>query len=295
MIRFALSAVLVTALSLISIEVQAFPGLDATVAARYPAATELATCGTCHTSFSGNPATLNDYGEAVDVARAGGFDFDSAMADVEGDDSDGDGTSNMDEIDTDAGVHPGWTCETYTNALNAPGNLADIVDPIDPGCNGVTTTTQIETTTTTLGTTTTSTTSTTLPGTPQCGQPVTSGPTPVATDCLYILQAAVGSQTCTPECVCAPTGTLPAKATDALLCLNVSVGVALPLNCPCPGGTTTTTLGGGSTTTTLGATTTTLGGGSTTTTLGATTTTTTSTTLEPPTTTTTSTTTTTLL
>ena len=68
---------------------------------------------------------------------------------------------------------------------------------------------------------------------PACAQPVSSGAQPVATDCLFILRAAVGSETCSPECICAPTGTLPAKATDALLCLQVTVGIDLVLACPC--------------------------------------------------------------
>lgn len=66
-----------------------------------------------------------------------------------------------------------------------------------------------------------------------CSQPVSNGAAPVATDCLFILNASVGLQTCSPECVCAPTGTLPAKATDALLCLNASVGAPVNLDCPC--------------------------------------------------------------
>jgi len=66
-----------------------------------------------------------------------------------------------------------------------------------------------------------------------CSQPASSGAVPVATDCLFILNSAVGLQACTPECICAPTGTLPAKATDALLCLNAAVGTPVALNCPC--------------------------------------------------------------
>jgi hypothetical protein len=66
-----------------------------------------------------------------------------------------------------------------------------------------------------------------------CSQPVSNGATPVATDCLFILNAGVGLQTCSPDCICAPTGALPPKATDALLCLNASVGASVTLNCPC--------------------------------------------------------------
>jgi hypothetical protein len=107
-----------------------------------------------------------------------------------------------------------------------------------------------------------------------CGQPVSNGANPVATDCLFILQAAVGSQTCEPTCICDVNGSSGnPNASDALVCLNAATGVPGLLNCDCPndttttlGGTTTTTLGG--TTTTLGGTTTTIGNGTTTTTIG---------------------------
>jgi hypothetical protein len=83
----------------------------------------------------------------------------------------------------------------------------------------------------------------------QCAQPLTSGAVPTASDCLFILQVAVDSATCSPECICAPSGTLPVKATDALLCLSAAVGSPTSLDCPCAP-TTTSTLG--TTTTTLG-------------------------------------------
>jgi hypothetical protein len=252
---------------------RAFPSFPATVVGQYPTATNLETCGTCHTSFTSAPG-LNPFGGAF--LDAGGLaDPAAALTAIEGADSDGDGTSNIDEINTDSGFFPGWTCATYVDAQSAPVDLANLVDPVDPGCNGpdTTTTTIIVTTTTTVPVT-----STTLPVEPGCSQPISTGATPVATDCLFILQAAVGSQTCSPECICAPTGTLPAKATDALLCLKHSVGDdAIPLQCPCDGGTTTTTTGGGTTTTTAaaGTTTTTAAAGTTTTTAAVATTTTT--------------------
>ena len=69
-----------------------------------------------------------------------------------------------------------------------------------------------------------------------CGQPITAGPVPVATDCLFILNVAVGLETCAPECVCAPKGSLPTVAADALACLIAASGGALQLECPCSGG-----------------------------------------------------------
>ena len=62
---------------------------------------------------------------------------------------------------------------------------------------------------------------------------MSDGETPLATDCLFVLDAAVGLTTCTPECVCAPKGALPVSATDALVCLNAAVGAAVELHCPC--------------------------------------------------------------
>lgn len=70
-----------------------------------------------------------------------------------------------------------------------------------------------------------------------CSQPISSGASPTATDCLTILGAAVGTTTCAPypDCVCAPKGTLPTSATDALVCLSAAVGGGATLACPCGG------------------------------------------------------------
>jgi hypothetical protein len=66
-----------------------------------------------------------------------------------------------------------------------------------------------------------------------CAQPVTNGSSPTASDCLFILRAAVGSETCDPACICAPKGSLPTTATDALVCLKKAVGQPVMLSCPC--------------------------------------------------------------
>jgi len=75
-----------------------------------------------------------------------------------------------------------------------------------------------------------------------CGQPLSAGSVPVASDCLFILQAAVSLLACEPECICAPKGSLPPTATDALLCLGKATGQDVPLHCPCASSTTTTTI-----------------------------------------------------
>jgi hypothetical protein len=68
-----------------------------------------------------------------------------------------------------------------------------------------------------------------------CAQPVSEGPAPVTTDCLYILKAAVNLEVCNPECVCQPSGggNGQVTATDALVCLNRVVGNPATLECPC--------------------------------------------------------------
>jgi hypothetical protein len=68
-----------------------------------------------------------------------------------------------------------------------------------------------------------------------CSQPATGGANPVATDCLFILRAAVGSSTCTESCICDTSGDLRVSATDALICLLDTVGATVDLNCPCGG------------------------------------------------------------
>jgi hypothetical protein len=255
MLRFTSLMAVAAGLLLQASVAGAFFGLDAAVVDTYPAATNLEACGTCHTSFTA-PGALNPYGQAFFGAFSG--DPATAFAAIEALDSDGDGTSNIDEINTDTGFFPGWTCETYTNAQGAPGGLADFVDPVDPGCDGGTTTTTNTSTTTITSTTTvtvtsTSTTTSTLPsGEASCADPVAPFDGPVATDCLFILNAAVGSQECA-DCLCDAAGSNGINATDALLCLKVAVGESLPLDCPaCNGGSTTTTTTGGSTTTTTG-------------------------------------------
>ena len=82
-----------------------------------------------------------------------------------------------------------------------------------------------------------------------CAQPVSTGTTPTAADCLFILRTAVGIESCTPACICDVNGDLNETATDALVCLRIAVGVDVPLACPCE--STTTTVVAGTTTTTL--------------------------------------------
>ena len=97
-------------------------------------------------------------------------------------------------------------------------------------CTQTTSTTTPPTSTTSLPI---STTTTTLAGASGCSLPVTSGPIPKASDCLFILGTAVGSRTCTPECVCDTDASGGISASDALRCLRAAVGQPVTLNCPC--------------------------------------------------------------
>jgi hypothetical protein len=65
-----------------------------------------------------------------------------------------------------------------------------------------------------------------------CGQPLSNGSKPNATDCLHVLKAAVGVTSC--DCVCDTNGSGTLLASDALLCLRVAVGQPLELECDCP-------------------------------------------------------------
>ncbi len=67
-----------------------------------------------------------------------------------------------------------------------------------------------------------------------CGQPVTRGPQPMTTDCLYILKVAVGARECRPACICDTDGSGEILTTDALRCLHEAVGQPdSELECPC--------------------------------------------------------------
>jgi hypothetical protein len=66
-----------------------------------------------------------------------------------------------------------------------------------------------------------------------CSQPLSSGDTPVASDCLYILRTAVGTVSPSRLCITRPTGGTSTKASDALRCLSYSVGQPVTIDCPC--------------------------------------------------------------
>jgi hypothetical protein len=70
-----------------------------------------------------------------------------------------------------------------------------------------------------------------------CAQPVSTGDKPTATDCLYVLRAAVGVEDC-DACICDADASGGIVATDALTCLRSAVGQEGKLACEaCEGST----------------------------------------------------------
>ena len=65
-----------------------------------------------------------------------------------------------------------------------------------------------------------------------CGQPLSNGDKPTASDALFILRAAVGQEQCDP-CPCDVSGDGSVSATDALIALQVAVGSDRDLLCDC--------------------------------------------------------------
>ena len=64
-----------------------------------------------------------------------------------------------------------------------------------------------------------------------CGQPLSAGPSPTATDALFILNVAVGVGVC-DLCVCDTDDSGATTATDALKTLRAAVGVSVEIDCP---------------------------------------------------------------
>ena len=65
-----------------------------------------------------------------------------------------------------------------------------------------------------------------------CGQPLSNGTTPTASDALFALRAAVGTETCALQ-TCDADGNCSVAATDALLILKAAVGQAVSVTCDC--------------------------------------------------------------
>jgi len=91
-------------------------------------ATRIDSCGLCHVDFNGG-GTRTSYGEDY---RNNNY----AAANIGILDSDGDGFTNDQEAAASTLTHPGYSCNEQFTVVNAPANIADFLDPANPGCIG---------------------------------------------------------------------------------------------------------------------------------------------------------------
>lgn len=97
--------------------------------------TNIDSCGLCHNDFYGG-GPLNSYGAAFAAQPSHSSNPAAAAVAIESLDSDGDGATNLAEIN--ARTFPGYSCTTFAAARNAPGDLANYIDPARPGCSATT-------------------------------------------------------------------------------------------------------------------------------------------------------------
>jgi len=91
-------------------------------------ATRIDSCGLCHVDFNGG-GQRTSYGEDY---RNNNY----SAASIGILDSDGDGFTNDQEAAASTLTHPGYSCNEQFSVINAPANIADFLDPSNPGCIG---------------------------------------------------------------------------------------------------------------------------------------------------------------
>jgi len=94
---------------------------------------DLYACGVCHLRWQGTGAR-NPYGTAVEQQLyIGAKPIIDAIRDIENEDTDLDGFTNVEELLTH-GTLPGFSCDNYTIALNTPPNFQSLITPLVPTC-----------------------------------------------------------------------------------------------------------------------------------------------------------------
>lgn len=93
---------------------------------------DLHACGVCHQKWEGTGGR-NPYGLAVEQQLYLGKTIADAILAVEGDDTDGDGFSNVDELSV-WGTLPGYSCSNYLLAINPPANFQSLITPGVASC-----------------------------------------------------------------------------------------------------------------------------------------------------------------
>ena len=89
-------------------------------------------CGNCHFLWTGTGAR-NPFGTAVEQQLYLGKSINQALADIESQDTDGDGFTNYDEIVTYKTL-PGYSCDNFTDAIDAPSNYDTFITPMVASC-----------------------------------------------------------------------------------------------------------------------------------------------------------------
>lgn len=132
-IRFSFSLAL-AAMLLSGGEALARPNYFATFTSMYglTEGEDLYSCGVCHRRWEGTGAR-NPFGTAVEQQLYLGKTITDAILDVEAADTDGDGTSNVDEL-TIEGTLPGYSCANYLLVINPPPFFQSIITPGVPSC-----------------------------------------------------------------------------------------------------------------------------------------------------------------
>jgi hypothetical protein len=95
-------------------------------------ADDIHACGVCHRLWTGTGAR-NPYGSAVEQQLYLGKPIATAILDVAGSDTDGDGFTNGDEL----AVHrtlPGYSCADYFLASDPPPSFQSLITPGVPSC-----------------------------------------------------------------------------------------------------------------------------------------------------------------
>ena len=95
-------------------------------------AESIRACGVCHQRWGGTGAR-NPFGLAVEQQLYLGKSIVDAIQDIAGDDTDGDGFTNGDELGTFRTL-PGYSCANYGLATDTPPEFQSIITPGVPTC-----------------------------------------------------------------------------------------------------------------------------------------------------------------
>ena len=89
-------------------------------------------CGNCHFLWTGTGAR-NPFGSAVEQQLYLGKSINQALADLEAQDTDGDGFTNVDEI-ANYRTLPGYSCANFQDAQGAPSDYHTFITPMVSSC-----------------------------------------------------------------------------------------------------------------------------------------------------------------